>query len=304
MKSKGERWSVRRVTRLGFLTSVGTALFVLESLIPLPLPFLKIGLANISTLIALAISGPADAIIVVFLRVLAGSLITGSFLGPAFVLAMAAGLTSAAAMSLLHGLTGRLFSPVGISLVGSATHVITQLAIVSAIYVRNAAVTQFLPLLLMTAILGGLVVGLVTLRLLPVMYSHGGPPDGNKARFRTRLGAADAFVIVALAGAMTASFILPPDEAGTSVLVEVDGQTVGKLSLLEDAQLRVRGAKGDLHIEVRQGRVRVVDADCPNQICVRTGWRMRQGEVIVCVPNKTVVRILGGNVNTVGGITG
>ncbi|HXX65460.1 MAG TPA: Gx transporter family protein [Bacteroidota bacterium] len=304
MKSKGERWSVRRVTRLGFLTSVGTALFVLESLIPLPLPFLKIGLANISTLIALAISGPADAIIVVFLRVLAGSLITGSFLGPAFVLAMAAGLASAAAMSLLHGLTGRLFSPVGISLVGSATHVITQLTIVSAVYVHSAAVAQFLPLLLMTALLGGLVVALVTMRLLPVLHSRGAPLDGNEARFRPRMGAADTVVLVVIAGAMVSTFLLAPGETGTSVLVEVDGQTVGKLSLLEDAQLQVHGAKGDLHVEVRQGRVRIVDAECPNQICVRTGWRMRQGEVIVCVPNKTVVRILGENVNTVGGITG
>lgn len=154
-----ERWSVRRVTRLGFLASMGTALFVLESLIPLPLPVLKLGLANISTLITLIVCGPADALIVVFLRVLAGSIITGSFFSPAFMLAMSAGIVSAAVMGGVRIVAGRVFGPVGLSLAGSSAHVATQIALVALLYVRKAAVIHLLPVLLLTALVGGLIVG-------------------------------------------------------------------------------------------------------------------------------------------------
>ncbi|HTO92853.1 MAG TPA: Gx transporter family protein [Bacteroidota bacterium] len=297
-------WSVRRVTRIGFLTAAGTALFVLESLIPLPLPFLKVGLANISTLLALLIAGPADAVSVVFLRVLAGSLITGSFLGPAFILAMTAGLAAAAAMALLRTGAGRLFGPVGLSLAGATAHVSTQLALVMLLYVRNAAVAQVFPLLLLTALVGGLVVGLVAARLLRAL-----PPEtatGPRQWFLPggMVTPGDVIAVVVLSAAAVLSFEAFPESRGATVLVEVAGRTVEKLDIREERTVTVRGAKGDLKIEVRDGRVRVADADCPNRICIRTGWRSSGGDVIVCVPNRTIVRILGSDPNVVGGITG
>jgi Protein of unknown function (DUF1312). len=46
-------------------------------------------------------------------------------------------------------------------------------------------------------------------------------------------------------------------------------------------------------IEVSTGRIRVKDADCPDKICVRTGWIDKPGEVIVCLPHKLVIQIIG-----------
>jgi len=304
VSAKSARWPVRRVTRLGFLTAAGTALFVLESLIPLPLPFLKVGLANISTLLALLLAGPADAVSVVFLRVLAGSLITGSFLGPAFILAMTAGLASAAAMALLRAAAGRLFGPVGLSLAGSTAHVSTQLALVILLYVRNAAVAHLLPLMLLTALVGGMVVGLATSRLLRALPSRdGGARPAAVSRWWV-MSPWDAGAAVLLCAGIALSFAVMPDLEGSTVLVDVGGKTVAKLDLREEKEITVKGEKGDLRIEVRDGRVRVAEADCPNRICVRTGWRSRGGDVIVCVPNRTVVRILGRDKTIVGGITG
>jgi heptaprenyl diphosphate synthase len=292
------------VTRLGFLASIGTALFVLESLIPLPLPFLKVGLANISTVIALIISGPADALIVVFLRVLAGSLITGSFFGPAFILAMSAGVVSAAVMGGLRGVTGRAFGPVGLSLAGSSAHVATQIAVVGLLYVRNAAVIHLLPLLLLTALAGGFVVGIVTSRLLPALTGSGVLPLPAGAPLSRKLTPWDAGAALLLSAIVVASFVLLPGTEGTAVLVEVAGRAVEKLDIHENREVTFRGEKGEMKVEVRDGRVRVAEADCPNRICVRTGWRSREGEVIVCVPNRTVIRILGRERNEPGGITG
>jgi len=297
-------WSVRRVTRLGFLASVGAALFVLESLIPLPLPFLKVGLANISTLVTLIISGPADALIVVFLRVLVGSLVTGSFFSPSFVLAMSAGIVSAAAMGGLRMISGRAFGPVGVSLAGSSAHVSTQIAIVDLLYVRNASVIHLLPLLLVTALVGGLTVGIVTARLLPALGASGAIAPGTQRSISGKLTPWDVTAGAVLCACIAAALFALPVSEGSVVLVEVGGKPVEKLDMHENREVAFRTEKGIMRLEVRDGSVRVVEADCPNRICVRTGWRSREGDVIVCVPNRTVIRILGSGKNEVGGITG
>ncbi len=80
---------------------------------------------------------------------------------------------------------------------------------------------------------------------------------------------------------------------GDVVIVEVQDRVVQKLKLNEPGDFAIQGIEGQVHLKVDNGRVAIVEADCPNRICVRTGWRFRSGEVIVCVPNKTIVRILG-----------
>lgn len=158
--------STRRLTTIAFLGAVGIALFVLESYIPMPLPFLKIGLANISSVIALILLDTTGMLAVVLLRVVVGSLFIGTFMSPAFVLAISAGVGSAIAMAVVKTLAKNLFSALGLSLIGSVTHVVIQLLIVRFVYVQHAAVLQLMPLLLLTAFIGGAVVGWMSIRLL------------------------------------------------------------------------------------------------------------------------------------------
>jgi heptaprenyl diphosphate synthase len=304
MRKRETGWPVRRVTRLGFLAAVGTSLFVLESLIPLPLPFLKVGLANISTLLALLLTGPVDALLVVLIRVVAGSLLTGSFLGPAFILALCAGVVSALVMGLLHRTTGGMFGPVGLSLGGSFSHVLTQLALVAILLVRNQGVFHLLPILLVTALLGGLIVGLVTSRILPAIGSATDPSARPGPTVRRSFTVGDALAVILLAIAIVASFAFAPTTAGTTAFIDVNGTTVGKLDMRADGVLTVRGARGDVRVEVHDRKVRIAEADCPNRVCVRTGWKDRAGDVIVCVPNRTVVRIVNEHDTEIRGITG
>jgi heptaprenyl diphosphate synthase len=74
-------------------------------------------------------------------------------------------------MALTKRLGKQLFGPVGISLVGSLTHVVTQFLLVLWLYVQNSAVFFLLPLLLASGFVGGIVVGWITSRLLPVVQS-------------------------------------------------------------------------------------------------------------------------------------
>lgn len=44
-------------------------------------------------------------------------------------------------------------------------------------------------------------------------------------------------------------------------------------------------------IEVEKGRIRFKHADCPDKICVNTGWLEKAGDTAVCLPNRAVVTI-------------
>jgi len=79
---------------------------------------------------------------------------------------------------------------------------------------------------------------------------------------------------------------------GSEVVIEKDGKSVYTLPLYEDRVLSVGGSYGDTLIEIRGRKVRVKEAHCPNQICVKEGW-ISKG-VIVCLPNKLVI-IVGGS---------
>lgn len=46
-------------------------------------------------------------------------------------------------------------------------------------------------------------------------------------------------------------------------------------------------------IEVKDGRVRVAESDCPRRTCARMGWASRAGQTIVCVPNRLLIQIRG-----------
>jgi hypothetical protein len=50
---------------------------------------------------------------------------------------------------------------------------------------------------------------------------------------------------------------------------------------------------GDVIIEAEQGRIRFLESDCPNQICVYTGWIDKANQVSACLPNKILVRLIG-----------
>jgi hypothetical protein len=80
---------------------------------------------------------------------------------------------------------------------------------------------------------------------------------------------------------------------GAVAIVEVDGDISCRLDLSVDTQRTVHGPLGETTIQVRRGQVRVTDSPCPHKICVRTGWIDRAGRMIVCVPNRVVVRIEG-----------
>jgi heptaprenyl diphosphate synthase len=123
-----------RVARLGMLLGIALALYAVESALPSPFPFLRIGLANIATLIALITLGFADALAITVLRVIVASLVVGTFLGPGFGLAMAGGVAGVVGMGLAARFALPPLSVVGVSVVGAVLHNLAQLGVLSWFY--------------------------------------------------------------------------------------------------------------------------------------------------------------------------
>jgi len=154
--------------RIAKMAALAIGLSVAEAAIPSPLPGVKPGLANIITLLVLQRYGLGSAIWVSLLRVVAGSLILGTFLAPSFVLSASGALASLAVLAITRHLPATLFGPVSLSVFGSFAHIAGQLAIVYLWLIPHAGLAYLVPIFAAAALLFGAVNGLIAARLLTV----------------------------------------------------------------------------------------------------------------------------------------
>ncbi|OYY94212.1 MAG: heptaprenyl diphosphate synthase [Hydrogenophilales bacterium 28-61-23] len=152
--------------RIAGLAAAAIGLTLAEAAIPLPIPGIKPGLANIVTLVVLYRYGWRSAAWVAGLRIVAGALALGQFLTPAFVLSLAGGVMSLAVLAAVIHLPPRWFGPVGLSLLAAFTHIGTQLLVVDVWLLPGASILGLLPLFLSAAWLTGIANGLATTHLL------------------------------------------------------------------------------------------------------------------------------------------
>ncbi len=86
--------------------------------------------------------------------------------------------------------------------------------------------------------------------------------------------------------------------SGTVACVYQDGVCIRSIDLSRVAapySFTVRdGAGHENVVEVEPGRIRVARANCPDQVCVHTGWLSSGRRPIVCLPAKLTIRLEGG----------
>ena len=152
--------AVRDIARLGLMSSTAVILFVLEALVPKPLPWMKLGLGNLPVLVALLVYGIGAGLGVSAVKLLVGGLLSGGLGGPAFVIGGSAGLASLFVMAAVRRLSGETFSPVGVSIWGALTHQLVQL-LMAALYVGSTGIFSLLPLFILSGLLGGGLIGLL-----------------------------------------------------------------------------------------------------------------------------------------------
>lgn len=155
------KWTTRRLTLCGVLTALALALSYMENLFPLtlaiPLPGVKLGLANIVTVFALYALGAAPAFLILIARCLLGAIFAGNM--SALIFSLLGGVAAMAVMALLSRL-GRL-SVYGVSIGGAAAHNCGQVA-AAVLTLGNSAPLYYLPVLLVVALFTGTLTGLVS----------------------------------------------------------------------------------------------------------------------------------------------
>lgn len=80
--------------------------------------------------------------------------------------------------------------------------------------------------------------------------------------------------------------------AGATAIIEQDGETISELDLSKDTELVLDDGNGGSNtITVKDGKIAVTEANCPDLVCVHTGAISQTGEVIACLPHKLIITI-------------
>lgn len=152
----------KKLVNLALFLALATVLYVVEAvyLPPLPIPGAKLGLSNVVTLILLVLYGWQECFFNAIARTLLGSLITGLFLTPAFYFSLGGALVSTVIMIWAYSKFYGPFSLVGVSLLGSTSHNLTQLFLAVFLYNHWGVFLGF-PFLILIAVASGTFNGVV-----------------------------------------------------------------------------------------------------------------------------------------------
>lgn len=157
----------RRLAFAGVFISLALVLSVIENYFPIglliPVPGIKLGLANIVTVFAIVTLRPVDTIAIIVVR----CLVMGLFTGPvSLMFSLSGAFLAFLAMSLLMLGFDRIFSVVGISMAGSVSHNIGQI-IVAVILLKDIKILFFyLPFLMLVSLFTGALVGIAAIPVI------------------------------------------------------------------------------------------------------------------------------------------
>lgn len=150
------------------LIALALALSYIERFLPLqlliPLPGVKIGLANIVTLIALYLMGGKSAFAILIPRCILGAIFGGGITGLLF--SLTGGLLAMSVMALCKKM--QLFSIYGVSVLGAAAHSVGQI-LAAMVLMQSVYVGAYLPYLLAVSIVTGLATGTAGAGVLRVL---------------------------------------------------------------------------------------------------------------------------------------
>ncbi len=97
-------------------------------------------------------------------------------------------------------------------------------------------------------------------------------------------------------------FTFGKNEKGSQVIITVDGTVIEKFNLYEDREYTIRNGDHYNILTIKDGYVDITEADCPDKHCVNQKRINKNGEKIICLPNKTIVEITGAEENTIDSI--
>ena len=166
-----EKNKVNQMTLCAILVSMALVLSYIEHFIPLqmviPLPGIKLGLANIVTLMALFFLGTKSAFTILILRCILGSVFGGGISGLAF--SVVGGVLAMTVMCIFKNC--QKISIYGVSMLGAAAHNIGQI-MVAVFLMGSVYVIGYLPYLLFVSVFTGLATGSICAGVFRILQTN------------------------------------------------------------------------------------------------------------------------------------
>ena len=160
--------TTKKLALCAVLTALALGLSTLESLFPVsvlvPLPGIKLGLANIVTVFALYRLGDIPALAILIARCLLGAMFAGN--ASALLFSLMGGVLAMLTMIVLQRVRG--LSVYGVSIAGAAAHNIGQIC-AAMVVLGGTAVLGYLPVLLGVSLITGTLTGFVASLLFRAM---------------------------------------------------------------------------------------------------------------------------------------
>ncbi|MGI6037638.1 MAG: Gx transporter family protein, partial [Limnochordia bacterium] len=172
-ENRGKIMDIQQYVRLGLLVAVAIVLHVVEAMLPIPTPVpgAKLGLANMVSLFVLLAFGLRNALWLNFLRIIMGSLLSGTLFTITFWLSFSGGMFSILIMGCVYLLAKDRISLIGLSILGALAHNIAQLT-VAALIIANWGLFIYLPYLLFFALPTGFFIGILTGQFHQIYQNH------------------------------------------------------------------------------------------------------------------------------------
>lgn len=97
-------------------------------------------------------------------------------------------------------------------------------------------------------------------------------------------------VLVAIFGFYVVNLIVN-SKKGTSIEVYVDNKLYKTIDINDEVEFKIKGKNGYNIVRVHDKGVEMVEASCPDKVCVHTGFIDKPSQSIVCIPNKVTIKI-------------
>ncbi len=110
--------------------------------------------------------------------------------------------------------------------------------------------------------------------------------------------------VLFFAAGVAGSIIVLNAPRKNTVVIKSDGKILYTLDLSRepDRAFEIKNDRGKNTVEIKDGKIRILSADCPDKTCVRMGWLESSAMPIVCLPHKLVIEFAD-NIDGVDAIT-
>jgi len=116
---------------------------------------------------------------------------------------------------------------------------------------------------------------------------------------KTKIGFADIAICILSLAAAVILLIFALSSSSLTANVSVTSENFeSSYSLNDDRTVQISSCGYTLTLEIKDGAARIAKCDCPDKVCVSTGWIKDRSRIIVCAPAKTVIRIENGGGGT------